>query len=52
MATRKTSPKTFSVLLVEADVLVRFALAEHLRACNIVVVEAVDAGDEVDEERR
>ena len=45
MATRKTSPKKLSVLLVEADVLVRFALAEHLRACNIIVVEAIDADD-------
>lgn len=45
MATRKTSPKKLSVLLVEADVLVRFALAEHMRVCDITVVEAVDADD-------
>lgn len=45
MASRKTSQKKLTVLLVEADVLVRFALAEHLRACDITVVEAVDADD-------
>ncbi|MEZ5962105.1 MAG: hypothetical protein R3C30_17025 [Hyphomonadaceae bacterium] len=45
MAARKSSPKKLSVLLVEADVLVRFALADHLRACEITVVEAVNADD-------
>lgn len=45
MASRKPSKKMATVLLVEADVLVRFALAEHLRACEITVVEAVDADD-------
>lgn len=45
MASRKASPKKLSVLLVEADVLVRFALAEHLRICDITVIEAVDADD-------
>ena len=45
MASEQTSSKKFSVLLVEADVLVRFTLAEHLRACDITVVEAVDADD-------
>jgi len=45
MAPRKSSPKKLTVLLVEADVLVRFALADHLRACEITVVEAVNADD-------
>ncbi len=45
MASKKTSKKMATVLLVEADVLVRFALADHLRACEITVVEAVDADD-------
>lgn len=45
MAPRKTSPDKLCVLLVEADVLVRFALADHLRGCEIAVVEAVDADD-------
>lgn len=41
----KKSRKTLVVLLVEADVLVRFALADHLRACAIKVIEAVNADD-------
>lgn len=45
MASRKPSKKMATVLLVEADVLVRFALADHLRACEITVVEAVHADD-------
>jgi DNA-binding NtrC family response regulator len=45
MTPRETSRKSLSVLLVEADVLVRFALAEHLRACDILVIEAVSADD-------
>ncbi|MCX7359985.1 MAG: hypothetical protein NT015_17835 [Alphaproteobacteria bacterium] len=45
MASRKPSKKMATVLLVEADVLVRFALADHLRTCEITVVEAVDADD-------
>ncbi|MEQ1820060.1 MAG: hypothetical protein ABL871_15770 [Terricaulis sp.] len=45
MASRNPSKKMATVLLVEADVLVRFALADHLRACEITVVEAVDADD-------
>lgn len=45
MASRKPSKKMATVLLVEADVLVRFALADHLRACEITVVEAVNADD-------
>jgi DNA-binding NtrC family response regulator len=45
MALRKSSQKKLVVLLAESDVLVRFALAEHLRSCDIIVVEAVNADD-------
>lgn len=45
MATRKSSSHSLTVLLVEADVLVRFALGDHLRACGITVVEAVNGED-------
>ena len=45
MASKKTSPKKTTLLLVESDVLVRFALAEHLRVCEITVIEATDADD-------
>jgi DNA-binding NtrC family response regulator len=47
MATRKSSPRPTrrTVLLVEADVLVRFAIGDYLRACEITVVEAVNADD-------
>ncbi|MEZ5970981.1 MAG: hypothetical protein R3C31_04155 [Hyphomonadaceae bacterium] len=45
MAAKKTSPKRTNLLLVEADVLVRFVLAEYLRACDIMVIEAVRADD-------
>lgn len=46
MATRKSPRKIeMTLLLVEADVLVRHALAEHLRACDITVIEAVNADD-------
>jgi DNA-binding NtrC family response regulator len=31
------------LLLVESDVIVRFALAEYLRACGVVVIEAANA---------
>lgn len=43
MVTRKSPTKT--VLLVEADVLIRFAIAAHLRTCNLIVIEAVNADD-------
>ena len=37
-----SDPKSkLSILLVEADVIVRFALAQHLRQCGHVVVEVV-----------
>jgi DNA-binding NtrC family response regulator len=38
------SAKT-TVLLVEADVIVRFALADYLRGCELRVIEAVSADD-------
>ncbi len=44
MTTKDASTKT-NVLLVEADVLVRYALAEHLRACSITVSEAACTDD-------
>jgi DNA-binding NtrC family response regulator len=34
-----------TILLVEADVIVRFALAEYLRACPATVIEAASAHD-------
>jgi len=34
-----------TVLLVEADVIVRFALAEHLRTCGHVVIETVSGAE-------
>lgn len=34
-----------TVLLVESDVIVRFALAEYLRACGVRVIEAASAQD-------
>lgn len=45
MAARKSPPKKLTVLLVENDVLIRFALAEHLRACEITVIEATNGHD-------
>ncbi|MBK8545047.1 MAG: response regulator [Caulobacteraceae bacterium] len=45
MASRKSPTKKRTVLLVENDVLVRFALAEYLRACEITVIEAASADD-------
>ena len=44
MAARR-SPKKITILLVEADVLVRFAIGEHLRACSVTVIEAVNGDD-------
>ncbi len=37
--------KKTTILLVEADVIVRFAIADHLRSCDFVVIEAVSADD-------
>lgn len=48
MVARKSSsqPKNaLAVLLVETDVLVRFAIADYLRACTITVIEAAGADD-------
>ncbi len=40
-----TRSKRNVVLLVEADVLVRFALADFMRACDVTVIEAANADD-------
>ena len=47
MPARKTPtrPKKNVVLLAEADVLVRFSLADFMRACDVTVIEAVSADD-------
>jgi DNA-binding NtrC family response regulator len=45
MVSSKSSTRALTVLLVEADVLVRFALGDHLRGCGITVVEAVNGDD-------
>jgi DNA-binding NtrC family response regulator len=37
--------KKMKILLVEADVIIRFAIADHLRSCDFVVIEAVSADD-------
>lgn len=37
--------KKTTILLVEADVIIRFAIADYLRACDLVVIEAVSADD-------
>lgn len=37
--------KKTKILLVEADVIVRFALGDYLRACDLLVIEAVNADD-------
>jgi CheY-like chemotaxis protein len=34
-----------TILLVEADVIVRFGLAEYLRACGLTVIEAANGAD-------
>ena len=47
MPARKPAPpsKKTTILLVEADVIVRFAIADHLRSCDLIVIEAVNADD-------
>jgi DNA-binding NtrC family response regulator len=47
MPSRSITPQSakITVLLVEADILVRFALADYLRACEAMVVEAASADD-------
>lgn len=39
---RMNSKPSRSILLVEADVIVRFALAQHLRQCGHLVIEVAD----------
>jgi DNA-binding NtrC family response regulator len=41
----KQHQDTTHILLVEADVIVRFALADYLRACGLTVIEAPSAAD-------
>ncbi len=36
---------TTCILLVEADVIIRFALADYLRGCGLTVIEAPNAAD-------
>lgn len=47
MPTRNAAPHPLktAILLVEADVIVRFAIADHLRACDFMVIEAASADD-------
>jgi DNA-binding NtrC family response regulator len=40
-----TQHDSATILLVEADVIVRFALAEYLRACGLTVIEAPNSAD-------
>lgn len=43
MPTSKSKANKLTILIAEEDVIVRFALAEHLRGCGQTVVEAADA---------
>jgi DNA-binding NtrC family response regulator len=47
MSLRKAASafKKTTILLVEADVIVRFALGDYLRSCELTVIEAVSADD-------
>lgn len=45
MPASKRRPQNLTVLLVEADVIIRFCIAEYLRACDLAVIEAVSADD-------
>jgi DNA-binding NtrC family response regulator len=45
MPARKAAPRSKTILLVEADVIVRFAIADYLRTCDLAVIEAVSADD-------
>ena len=40
-----SSPTRLNVLLVEADVIVRFALAQHLRTCGHAVIEVISGSE-------
>lgn len=43
--TPSSSETRRAILLVEADVIVRFALAQHLRACGYTVIEVVSGAE-------
>ncbi|MGQ0533051.1 MAG: hypothetical protein ACT4OF_10235 [Caulobacteraceae bacterium] len=47
MPARRTSfhSEKTTILLVEADVIIRFVIADYLRACDVVVIEAGSADD-------
>jgi CheY-like chemotaxis protein len=43
ITTESNRPRT--ILLVEADVIIRFALAQHLRICGCIVIEVVSGSE-------
>jgi DNA-binding NtrC family response regulator len=45
MPARKAAPSKKTLLLVEADVIIRFAIADYLRSCDLTVIEAASADD-------
>lgn len=45
MNSPSTSTSRLNVLLVEADVIVRFALAQHLRGCGHTVIEVISGAE-------
>jgi CheY-like chemotaxis protein len=45
MVSRKRETQSPTLLLAEADDIVRFVLAERLRACGYAVIEAVDGAE-------
>lgn len=45
MTKSKQTKGCLTLLIVEADVIIRFGLAEYLRACGMTVIEAGDADD-------
>ncbi|MGD9965036.1 MAG: response regulator [Hyphomonadaceae bacterium] len=47
MPARRAAPrdKKITILLVESDVIVRFAIADYLRTCDVTVIEAASADD-------
>lgn len=45
IATNASTDKRLTILLVEADVIVRFALAQHLRGCGHTVVEVISGAE-------
>lgn len=44
-STHPHSASRRTILLVEADVIIRFALAQHLRACGCTVIEVVSGSE-------